>query len=93
MPVRYVPYWVPGAGFKKIASRCRRNLEGMVDIPYLFVKRNMELENARPSLVSMLLEKRNITEEQEDIIKWTAGVLYVAGVDTVGLQNSHTSIL
>ena len=66
-------------------------MEEVMNIPYLFAKKNIELGNARPSLVSILLEERDTSEEQEDIIKWTAGVLYAAGVDTVGFQNSSTT--
>lgn len=42
LPVlRYVPEWLPGAGFKKQARLWRETLEMMVDVPFQVVKRNM----------------------------------------------------
>lgn len=81
--VRHVPSWVPGAEFKRIVAWFRRNLFAMIDTPFLFVKRNIENGTARPSLVSLLLESGDLTHEDEEIVKWTAGILYAAGVDTV----------
>jgi hypothetical protein len=39
--LKYVPSWVPGAGFQKEAVRMRSELEKLYDVPYAFVKREM----------------------------------------------------
>ena len=91
--VRHVPSWAPGAEFKRIAARYRRNLSAMIDIPFLFVKRNIENGTARPSLVSLLLESGgDLSYEDEEIVKWTAGILYAAGVDTVSFISNNDII-
>lgn len=42
LPVlRYVPSWVPGAHFKKLASQWRENLTQMVEKPFELVKRQV----------------------------------------------------
>ena len=36
--LRYVPSWVPGAGFKKKAARWKAALVGMIEKPFQYVK-------------------------------------------------------
>jgi hypothetical protein len=40
-PVRHIPDWVPGAGFKRRASAWATTLREMVDLPHNFVKQQM----------------------------------------------------
>jgi hypothetical protein len=42
-PVKYVPDWFPGAGFKKEASETKSSLQNLVDIPFQFALREMVL--------------------------------------------------
>lgn len=42
--VKYVPEWVPGAGFKKQAREWRKLATGMVDLPFNMVKERMVLD-------------------------------------------------
>lgn len=39
--VKYVPGWVPGAGFKAIAKRMKEDLDRLYSVPYTFVKNEM----------------------------------------------------
>ena len=39
--LRYVPSWIPGAGFQKKAEEWKRTVEDMADIPHEFVKQRM----------------------------------------------------
>jgi hypothetical protein len=39
--VKYVPAWVPGAGFQKIAARSRKLNEEFLNGPYDLVKEEM----------------------------------------------------
>ncbi|KAF8812810.1 cytochrome P450 [Phlegmacium glaucopus] len=81
-PLRYLPAWFPGAGFKRTAVLWGETLTNMVEAPYQFVKQQMESGTAKPSFTSRLLEEGHITAEQEDEIKWSAQALYGGGADT-----------
>ena len=39
--LKYVPSWIPGAGFRREAASMRRDLEELYDVPYEFVKHEM----------------------------------------------------
>ncbi|KAF4617261.1 hypothetical protein D9613_005667 [Agrocybe pediades] len=74
--LRYIPEWMPGAGFKKEAKICRELLNRMNREPYLSVLKQMSNGTARPSFVSRHLElnELQLTEEEHDLLMWTAGV-------------------
>ncbi|KAI0707572.1 cytochrome P450 [Cerioporus squamosus] len=82
--LRYVPEWLlPSGGFKAIARRMRRELDEMYDLPYAFVKKDMEAGRTRPSFTSSYLEeKRMPTPADEELIKAAAASLYSGGADT-----------
>lgn len=39
--VRHVPDWMPGTEFKRIAAKCRRDIDRMVNLPHAFVKQQV----------------------------------------------------
>ncbi|TDL20082.1 cytochrome P450 oxidoreductase OrdA-like protein [Rickenella mellea] len=92
--LRYIPDWLPGAGFKRTASRSFKKANELADKPYAFVKRQMASGIATPSYTSALLEKLEKVKiinnnadaatiaEEEFIIKWSATTLYGGGADT-----------
>ncbi|KAI0701989.1 cytochrome P450 [Cytidiella melzeri] len=81
--LKYVPSWVPGAGFQREAERMHRDLEELYDVPYGFVKREMSKGIVSPSFVSTYLEgKVTPTSEEEELIKAAAASLYSGGADT-----------
>ncbi|KAI0674628.1 cytochrome P450 [Trametes maxima] len=82
--LRYVPEWLmPQGGFKAVARRMRRELDEMYDLPFGFVKEQMEAGKARPSFTSSYLEqKRSPTAADEELIKAAAASLYSGGADT-----------
>jgi len=41
LPVKYVPKWLPGASFKRIAASMRKELDTLYDVPFDFVKNEM----------------------------------------------------
>lgn len=77
--VRYLPEWMPGAGFKKTAREFKATLTELVEKPLRFAKKQMANKQHSPSYVSELYEK----DDDEFTIKWTAATLYAAGADTV----------
>lgn len=89
--VKYVPSWFPGAGFKRKAQAWKKNLENTADIPFDFVKRQMESEKSKPSYLSNLFKAEGYPaagSEEETVAKWTAASLYTGGADTVWMYPS-----
>ncbi|PAV17544.1 cytochrome P450 [Pyrrhoderma noxium] len=82
--LRYVPSWVPGGDFKRVAQVFRKTLEESLDRPLAFVKMQMEAGVAEPSLVTNIFDSLggDPTAEEEDTIKWNAAAFYGAGADT-----------
>ena len=42
--LKYVPAWMPGAGFQRTAKEWSKTLEEMVEMPYNFTKEQMALD-------------------------------------------------
>ncbi|KAI0052748.1 cytochrome P450 [Auriscalpium vulgare] len=87
--LKYVPEWVPGAGFKKKAREWRKLSQAMINVPYNMVKDKFEKGQAEPCFVATCLEQNNASQMAgkgevltEDMIKDTAAVSYAAGADT-----------
>ncbi|KAL1711116.1 cytochrome P450 [Schizophyllum commune] len=82
--LKYVPEWVPGAGFKRQARVWRPLYGRMVDAPFEFVKDALKSQSAEPSFVAKALSAAT-SKEQEEIIKHAAGSMFVAGSETTAL--------
>ncbi|EJT98949.1 cytochrome P450 [Dacryopinax primogenitus] len=84
--LRHLPVWFPGAGFKREGLRIKEDVLDLVEEPFNAVKREMIMGTASPSFVSKLLEdengKRADDPREEELVKWAAGQLYQAGMDT-----------
>ncbi|KAI0280920.1 cytochrome P450 [Russula aff. rugulosa BPL654] len=85
-PLRFVPEWFPGAGFKRLARVAKARGEHMVDGAFDAAKKAMNSEDSMASLVGTLLSsegpKEMTREEYEYTIKWAAGSLYGAGTES-----------
>lgn len=83
--VKYLPTWFPGAGFQRTAREWRHNLTSLAERPYAFVLHQRSKQKDAASYVSRHLDLLNspATPEEESVIKWTAGVMYAGGADTV----------
>ncbi|TFY83467.1 hypothetical protein EWM64_g548 [Hericium alpestre] len=84
--LKFLPAWMPGAGFKRHALKTRVKVRRMLDIPFKMVQRTMAAGTAIPSFVSDLIianesDSKHKQYEEEDI-KGAAGVLYGAATDT-----------
>ncbi|KAI0039477.1 cytochrome P450 [Auriscalpium vulgare] len=90
-PLRYVPRWFPGAGWKKKAEYYHATVQRMADVPLQFVRKQMSEGVASPSMVSSLLDQNN-TPEQERNIKWASASMYSGGSDTT-VSAIHTFFL
>ncbi|KLO04415.1 cytochrome P450 [Schizopora paradoxa] len=80
--LQYVPEWLPGAGFKRIAKKIRANGDEMADKPLAFVKMQMITGQYYPSLASDLIEEGTHTADNEHNIKWSSAAVYGGGADT-----------
>ena len=84
--LKYLPDWLPGAGFKKTARFWKKTLFSTADVPYAFVKKQLTYGKAGVSFVSKSIEEAKAedkyTPEDEHAIKWAAASLYLGGADT-----------
>lgn len=88
--LKHVPAWVPGAGFKRQATKWKKELQEWVDTPFQAVKRKMNDGIVRPSFAMDNLRALDEcadedARELEDDIKNVAGSIYGAGKDTTRL--------
>ncbi|KAF8970084.1 CyP450 monooxygenase [Flammula alnicola] len=94
--LKYVPEWMPGAGFKRKARRWRHLQEQMLNKPYDALIRTMENGTAKTSfafnsLQQMAAGKGGVYTEEN--IKQVAGTLYQAGSDTSVAALAHCILL
>ncbi|KAF5672216.1 oxidoreductase [Fusarium denticulatum] len=91
--LRYVPDWVPGANFKRLAKKWSSELDDLTEKPYAFVKHQHALGKQNNSFVSRLLEVGETTEEERFTTKWSALSLYAAGADTKKAQEEIERVI
>ncbi|KAF8551039.1 cytochrome P450 [Imleria badia] len=80
--MKYIPSWLPGAGFKRKAKKYALVLRDLVEIPHNYVKSQLAAGTALPSLSSRIMSKPDLTEELEDSVKWATATMYQGGADT-----------
>ncbi|KAF8573501.1 cytochrome P450 [Ramaria rubella] len=86
--LKYVPEWMVGAGFQKIARETRLLTTEVAEAPFAAVKEqlNAGTTNPAPSVLTSLLEKLqsrpNSLPDEEVVIRNVAAVAYLAGADT-----------
>lgn len=78
--LRYIP-WLP---FQDAAKRMRSDLDKLYDVPFRFVRQEMERGTAKPSFISQFLDEKEgeATAEDEEFIQAAAASLYSGGADT-----------
>ncbi|KAJ7485390.1 cytochrome P450 [Mycena latifolia] len=79
--LKYVPAWIPGAGFQRKAKAWANHLSEMVERPFQLVKDQLAQGTAQDSFVSLLLQEDLSAEEITDV-KWTASGIYGGGTHT-----------
>ncbi|KAK1765144.1 O-methylsterigmatocystin oxidoreductase [Phialemonium atrogriseum] len=80
--LKYLPDWIPGTGFKRIARQWGAELTDVTEKPYAFVKHQMAQGKDDSSFLSRLLEAGDSSLEERFTNKWSAMSLYTAGADT-----------
>ncbi|KAF3191324.1 hypothetical protein TWF225_001465 [Orbilia oligospora] len=76
--LRFLPDWMPGAGFKKIAREYTQTYQDCMNIPYAFTENHRRYKT---SYISKLLDT-NPDEAEIELIKNSAASLYGGGADT-----------
>ncbi|KAF7357516.1 Cytochrome P450 [Mycena sanguinolenta] len=77
--LRYIPSWMPGAGFQRYAAEARQLTKEMQEVPANFVKQNMRDGKDSTSVVAKLLAANR---HDEAAIQAVAGSAHAAGTDT-----------
>lgn len=84
--LRYVPSWFPGAKFKRDAAQCREDILTIATEPFAPVLVDVRQGTVeRPSYTSKLLEQKggvHATDEDIELVKWTAQPMFTAGSTT-----------
>ncbi|KZV90273.1 cytochrome P450 [Exidia glandulosa HHB12029] len=84
--LKHVPEWFPGAGFQRIARESRALSSGMKETPYTVAKEAVREGRAHASLVLDSLNSSDGDISSDDLIKNSAGAMYLAAVDTITAQ-------
>jgi len=81
--LRYLPSWMPGAGFQRYAAECRQLTQEMQKVPFNFVKQNMHDGVDSRSVVAKLLETNQARgSSDEKTVQEMAATAYAGGADT-----------
>ncbi|KAF9260207.1 cytochrome P450 [Marasmius fiardii PR-910] len=86
--LRFIPSWFPGGSFHHKARESREKLAPVDQFPHNWAKEQIASGNYVSSFTSMQLQEErdsleaNISEEEEDIIRWCSAALYAGGADT-----------
>ncbi|KAJ8695782.1 hypothetical protein PTI98_005709 [Pleurotus ostreatus] len=83
--LKYVPSWIPWAGFQNKAKEWKRYTDKMIKDPFAVVKKRMASGIYQPCFTSRRLEdidESGDIAQQERLIQETAANLYTAGADT-----------
>ncbi|TFK46384.1 cytochrome P450, partial [Heliocybe sulcata] len=81
--LRFIPSWLPGAHFQRELERYRQLLNRENEVPWRWVKEQMDEGTHEESYMSRLLcSCPELTAEDEDCIRWTSAGLYTGGADT-----------
>ncbi|KAJ7033129.1 cytochrome P450 [Mycena alexandri] len=76
--LKYLPSWLPGVSFQRKAQRMRADLDKLFDVPFQFVKREIETGHPHPCFLLSYLQEKNgeETPEEEELVQAFATALY-----------------
>ncbi|KLO09746.1 cytochrome P450 [Schizopora paradoxa] len=86
--LKYIPKWVPGAGFQSVAEYGAKLSYDMRHLPFFDAKERTLAGTAVRSFTSeqiemALTQEGILSDGDEDIISSTSGIMYIAGADTL----------
>ncbi|KAF9447473.1 cytochrome P450 [Macrolepiota fuliginosa MF-IS2] len=83
--LKYVPSWLPGAGFQVKARRWKKAVMEMRDAPFETVLKALKVGTASPCFVTNLvtdIEHKEHRDEEMEQIRNCAGLAYAAGAES-----------
>jgi len=80
--LRHVPQWFPGGGWKKIIKPWSETLLEVSNRPHNHVKQQLAAGTAPVSFSSTLLDRKDVSAEEDFDIKWASFSMYAGGSDT-----------
>lgn len=88
--MKYIPAWMPGAGWKRTANAWRKEVKEMVNVPYNWAKDQIAEGTAPHSILKQMLGQSKDGESHseaarqhmEERIRWATATLFAAGTDT-----------
>jgi len=84
--LRFVPAWMPGAGFKRKAAYLRQTMARVERIPFQWAKEQVQSGDYVESYISKALSSEDgsvtLDPEGEDILNWCSQAFYIGGADT-----------
>ncbi|PVF97872.1 cytochrome P450 [Serendipita vermifera] len=80
--LKYLPSWLPGAGFKRQAKIWKADLEKACNRPFEKVMKDLNSNIIKNSFLHDHLSQPNLSKEDADLIKWSGISMYLGGSDT-----------
>ncbi|KIW18489.1 hypothetical protein PV08_02777 [Exophiala spinifera] len=80
--LKYIPEWLPGAGFKRTAKQWEQTVQRVVEEPYRFVQDQVSNGTAPESYLGDFLKDEKLSPQQRVEVKYTSASLYTGGADT-----------
>lgn len=80
--LKYIPSWLPGAGFQKKAKKIRTDMGLAVNVPFNDAKAAIKKGDAPSSMVKDLLEESESITENEKLIRQVAATVYMGAIDS-----------
>ncbi|KAJ7613351.1 cytochrome P450 [Mycena polygramma] len=87
--LKYIPAWVPGAGFQRKAAHWNQTLRRLVEGPYQYTKALVDRGVNTSSFCADALREEIPSPETENEIKWTATTMYIGSADTTISTVAH----
>ncbi|KIJ29426.1 hypothetical protein M422DRAFT_269168 [Sphaerobolus stellatus SS14] len=81
--MKYIPEWMPSAGFQKLAADARKTTQELLDTPLEATKREIASGSTAPSFVRNALNEITDDSDPELLqdLKDVAGSMYAAGTN------------
>lgn len=83
--LQYLPWWAPGAAFKRQAAKWNKIVLEMYEKPFQTIKQALARGDAPPSILTSMLETLDPEEDnaaRESDMRHVTGTAYTAGADT-----------
>ncbi|KAJ8690937.1 hypothetical protein PTI98_010555 [Pleurotus ostreatus] len=91
--LKYIPAWMPGAGFKAYAERARPHTTDMREAPYQQGCSRLREGKGEPSILSRSLGGHSIDgHPDEELIKDVTWVAYTGGAETSPLRKGQEEL-